>query len=130
MDKPSRAKMYRDYLAEEGFTPKIDDDGDVFFKYEGKNYVIIIEDDEQFFRICFPNFWSIESEEERKKVQEAALYAAAKTKVAKVFPVQDDTWAVIELFCDPPESFSRVFRRSLGALQAGVNNFIEKMHED
>ena len=35
MTKSERAEMYRSYLAEEGYAPKIDDDGDVRFKYEG-----------------------------------------------------------------------------------------------
>lgn len=131
VSKDQRADMYKTYLVEEGYSPKTDDDGDVVFKYEGKHYCIIIdEQDEDFFRLIFPNFWSIDSEAERSKVLEAAVYSTAKTKVAKVFVVRDDTWAAIEMFCSPPEAFKIVFRRSLSALQAGINNFLKKMHDD
>ena len=131
MSKQERADMYRNYLGEEGFSPKLDSDGAVVFKYEGKSYCIIVdESDEEFFRLVFPNFWSIENDEEREKVLKAAIYSTARTKVAKVFTVRDDTWAAIEMFCSPPEAFKISFRRSLNALQTGVNNFLEKMHEE
>jgi hypothetical protein len=122
--------MYREFLSEEGYAPKIDGDGDVIFKYEGKTYLIIVEDrDEEFFRLVYPYFWPIESNAERAKVVEAALHATAQTKVVKVFPVKDDTWAAIEMFCSPPQAFKAVFRRSLSALRAGVEAFREKMNE-
>lgn len=128
MSKQDRADMYRNYLAEEGFSPKLDSDGDVVFKYEGKSYCIIVdENDEEFFRLVFPNFWSIESDEEREKVLNAANYSTARTKVTKIFPIRDDTWAAIEMFCSPPEAFKISFRRCLSALQTGVNNFLEQM---
>lgn len=124
MNKEERAIMYRDYLAEEGYSPKIDDDGDVTFKAEGRRYFIIVDEkDDDFFRLLFPNFWSIENEEERRQVYIAACEATAETKVAKVFPVRDDTWASVEIFCSPPEMFKNVFERSLMALRASVNAF-------
>ncbi len=128
MSKQKRAQMYFDYLRNEGYTPVIDDDGDVKFKREGMTYYILVPDtDEEFFRIVFPNFWSIDSERDRAKVEQAALHATAETKVAKVFPVKDDTWATIELFCSPPEAFRAVFPRSMRALSAAVDTFVEKM---
>jgi hypothetical protein len=131
MSKQDRAEMYRSYLAEEGFSPKFDSDGDVVFKYEGRSYVIIIdENDEEFFRLVFPNFWSIDTDEERDKVLMAANYSTAKTKVTKIFTVRDDTWAAIEMFYSPPEAFKIGFRRALSALQTGVNNFLEKVRRE
>jgi hypothetical protein len=131
MTRAERAEMYRQYLAEEGYSPKIDDDGDVFFKYEGRGYFIVVsEKDDEFFNLLYPNFWSIESDAERAKVTEAALYATARTKVAKVFPTKSNTWAVIEMFCCPPETFKSVFRRCLAALRVAVENFRTKMHEE
>jgi hypothetical protein len=130
MTKQERAELYRQYLVDEGYSPKVDDDGDVFFKFEGRCFVILVaEKDEEFFSLAYPNFWSIESDPERAKVVDAALYATKETKVAKVFPVRDNTWATIEMFCCPPEAFKTVFRRSLSALRAAVENFRKKMHE-
>lgn len=130
MSKQQRAQMYKDFLSEEGYAPKLDEDGDVAFKCEGLNYLILIdEDDDEYFHLVFPGFWPIESEAEREQVLQAAAQATANTKVAKVFPVRDTTWAAIEMFCDPPESFKPVFRRSMSALRAGVQSFVDKMRE-
>ncbi len=128
MDKKQRAKMYHDFLEEEGYSPTIDSDGDVIFKSEGRTYAILIDErDEDFFRIVFPNFWPIENSQERQKVEQAALQATAETKVAKVFPVRENVWASIEMFCSPPEVFKAVFARSMSALRAAVGTFAEKM---
>ncbi len=130
MTKQERAMMYKTFLAEEGYGPKIDGDGDVSFKFEGGNYVIVIpEQDEMFFNLIYPAFWPIESEAERAKVVIASLYATSQTKVAKVFPIKDNTWAAIEMFCSPPQVFKAVFQRSLSALRAAVKNFSSKMQE-
>jgi len=130
MSKQDRAEMYQKFLGEEGYAPKIDNEGDVMFKYEGGVYLIIMdENDEEFFRLVYPGFWSIESELEREKAQRAALTATAQTKVAKVFLVRDNTWASIEMFCSPPEVFRTVFHRSLRALRAAVGAFQAEMRQ-
>ena len=130
MTKQERTEMYRAFLAEEGYAPKVDEDGDIVFKCEGKTYVILVEDkDAEFFRLAYPNFWSIDSEAERAKVAEASLHATTQTKVVKVFPIKDNTWAAIEMFCSPPEAFKPVFQRSLSALRSGVEAFRSKMNE-
>lgn len=124
MNKAARVQAFSDFLKEEGYAPKIDKDGDILFKVEGKSYLVILdENDLEFFRLIFPKFWSIDSDEERAKVEQAALRATSGTKVAKVFPVQDDTWASVELFTSSIEEAIRVFPRSLHALQTAVNTF-------
>lgn len=130
MDVESRREVIMEYLREEGYVPKIDDDGDVMFKCEGRTYYVILDaSDEQFYRLVFPNFWSIDDDAERSGVVAAAQAATAKTKVAKVFPVKDDTWASIELFLPNPESFTQVFSRSMSALRAVVQSFRDAMEQ-
>ncbi len=131
MSKLERAEMYCEFLRNEGYRPEIDDDGDVVFREGGRVYLILIdENDDEFFRVVFPNFWSIESEEERERVERAALYATAMTKVAKVFPVRNNVWATIEMFVSPIEGFKAVFERSIRALHVAVQSFVGKMRED
>jgi len=122
--------LYVSFLKREGYNPSIDDDGDVAFKSEGKNYFISIDEkDPQFFRLVFPAFWKIEDESERKAVSQAALHSSTVTKCAKVFVVKDNVWASIELFLAKPSDFEPIFSRSLSALRAGVKNFAEKMQQ-
>jgi hypothetical protein len=125
------AERYLTFLAEEGYRPWIDDYGEVSFKCEGRSYFIEIdENDEEYFCLAYPCFWRIESNEELAQVKEAALAVTADTKVVKTYPVGDtNTWATIELFCFPPETFTAVFDRCLRALRAGVEKFVAKMEE-
>ena len=98
------------------------------FKHEGRTYYIDIDtSDEQYFRLVFPNFWSVESAEELARVLYATNYATMKTKVAKVYLRSDgkDTVAAIEMFFERPEHFRPVFRRAMSALQTSINNFKE-----
>jgi hypothetical protein len=130
MSKADRVRVFSDFLKEEGYSPKTDDDGDIYFKLEGKTYLILLDDkDEEFYRIAYPGFWSIESPDERLKVERAALKATAETKVAKVFPVRDNTWASIEIFSSSIDNAKSVFFRSMRALQAAVETFAEEMRK-
>jgi hypothetical protein len=125
------AERYLEFLAEEGYRPRIDANGNVAFKCEGRSYVIMIDEkDAEFFYLVYCDFWRIESDEELARVIEAALAVTADTKVVKIFPAGDtNTWASIELFCFPPETFTAVFERCLRALRAGVEKFVAKMQE-
>ncbi|MGI6632707.1 MAG: hypothetical protein ACOX5M_06605 [Bacillota bacterium] len=123
-----KADLYMNYLREEGYAPKLDGDGDVQFKFEGLTYCIFAEeDDREYFRISLPNFWPIESEEERRQVVVACNEATAGVKVGKVYPVGDNVWASLEMLIDPIEDFPKFFRRSLLILSACTMRFRESM---
>lgn len=120
--------MYVDFLKEEGYAPKVDSDGDVAFKAEGKNYYIEVnEDDSEYFRIVFPNFWEIESEDERVAVAFAASTASRKTKVAKVYLVGDNTSISAEILLSDPASFRDHFGRMIGMILTALETFQEEM---
>jgi len=128
MTQQERMEMYRTYLVEEGYCPQVNGEGSIVFRYEGGTYVVQLDaNDEGFFRLIYPNFWPIETESDRFKAAQAALHATCAIKVAKVFFVENNTWATVELFCAQPEVFVAVFRRCLGALQAGVADFLEQV---
>lgn len=118
-----------EFLREEGYSPRFDDDGDVAFKLEGRNYFIVLDDDDEtFFRILFPGFWPIENAVERTKAERAALTATADVKVAKVLIINDSAWATIEAFSSSPENSKQTFRRSINALQTAVRCFVNEMN--
>ena len=37
------------YLSDEGFRPKLDDEGDIVFKYEGDTYIVIFNENDPDF---------------------------------------------------------------------------------
>ncbi len=123
-------KLYLGILADEGYAPELDSDGDVRFKHEGKSYFIEVrEDDPFFFRVVLPNFWEIESEEEHARAVRAANAATGEALVAKVFGLRGDTWCAVEMFLPAQESFAPVFHRCLLAIQMAVNHFTVLMRE-
>ena len=115
----SKSDLYNDFLRSEGYTTEVDDDGDITFKLEGGNY----------FTVVFPNFWPIESEDERTATYIACCHATADTKGAKVYPLGDNICASIEMFFGEPEDFKPVFKRALSTVQSAVAKFAEKMRE-
>lgn len=128
--RETNVQLMMDWLTREGYRPNIDKDGDIVFKREGKTFLILFEEaDELFMRLVFPNFWSIDTETERLQIAQASTLATANTKVAKVFPVGDNVWASIELFCANIGQFQAVFERSLSALAASVDRFIREMRQ-
>lgn len=121
--------MYVTYLREQGYQPNVDSDGDVTFKAEGRNfYIAVDEDDLESFRIIFPSFWEIESEEERLKAYEAAMYATRTTKVARVYITSwDNTSVDANIFVGKPEDFKLHFRRMIDVILIARRDFIDKM---
>ena len=120
--------VYMEYLAAEGYRPELDKDGDVMFKKEGGLYLIMADkDDDEYFRLSFPNFWALKTEDERMKAAEACNYANRVSKVAKLTMFPNNVWANIELYVPNREAFKPVFGRSLRSLSNAVGNFAKRM---
>lgn len=127
MTRAERAQAYLEFLANEGYRPVLDGDGDVVFKVEGYMYYISVEEDEAFFRLIFPNFWPLETEAERTRAERAALRVTARMKVVKVLTTERGVLATVEMFATVPESVYPVFQRCVQTIQGAVRAFIEEM---
>jgi hypothetical protein len=132
MSRRQMQDMYVSYLKEQGYQPNIDSDGDVVFKAEGGTYYIIVdENDLGSFRILYPNFWSVESLDEKTKIYEVANYINRTTKVIKVFLNSrgDNTSMDVNIFIARPEDFKLHFQRMIDLLLSERREFREKMNE-
>lgn len=126
----SKAEIYLEHLRQEGFVPRLDDDNDVIFKYEGKTFLLSGDDeDKPFFRLLLPAFWEIESEEEECQVMKAMNIVNMRMKAMKLFAVDQNVWASVEMFLDPFDSFKRVLDRCLDLLVSGMHEFRKAMSE-
>lgn len=124
-------KMYVAYLTKRGYQPRVDADGDVVFKIEDSHYFIEIDaEDPEFFRLVLPNFWSIDSAEERTRAHRASTRATLETKVAKIYVVNKSTWASVELLLPEPTDFAKVFDRSISVIHSAIALFVRVMRED
>ena len=124
----TKKKLFMRYLREEGFRPRIDEDDDIVFKFQGKTHFIETnESDESYFRLIFPNFWQIDTPEAESHALVVMSEVNAEIKVAKIYQRKDSIHATVEMFIDPMEGFKQVFPRCLGCIQAAVAAFREKM---
>lgn len=125
-----KSDLYMDYLREEGYLPKLDGDGDVQFKYEGMTCCVFSDElDREYFRVVLPNFWPIESEDERARATAAAVAVTAGIKVGKVILVGDNTWASVEMLVDPIERFRDIFPRAMRILTMCVQRYRDEMQK-
>lgn len=126
--KLERMQQLEAFLQAEGFRPSLDDDHDILFKYEGKTFFIIAEEeDASYYQVLLPNFWPIESDLEHRQAYIAAAHANQVSKVAKVYPVDDNVWASAELFSFETAGVQSILMRACTALLNGAHNFKEKM---
>ncbi len=125
----TRQQQFFDFLSTQGFRPELHGPM-VAFKSEGGTFVLYPdEEDTTYFQLVFPNFWNLESAEERARAVVAAGTATERTKSAKVFVQGDNTVAAIESFQPDFESFQAVFDRSMSALRSAVHTFGTTMRE-
>jgi len=126
MTKQERSDYCFNYLKSEGYTPEIDDDGDIKLKIEGGRYFVVInEDDGVYYQIIYPNFYQAQNDSDRAKLFESCNAVSIGTKVVKILTMKDKVWASLELFLPTPEAFTAVFKRSISALQYAVKKFNE-----
>lgn len=121
--------LHVEFLAEQGFRPKVDGEGDIHFRYEGRNHFIMETQDEHYFHLLFPNFFPLAGEVEVEEAALAASSASRATKVAKVYlnPALDNVSASVELLVAGPADVHAHLLRCLGILGAATGKFLEEM---
>jgi hypothetical protein len=122
-------QVYLDHLAEEGYRPTVDEDGDVRFKHEGGTYFILQNSDENYLQVLFPNFWSIESPDELRAVDRAVSAVNDRFKVAKFYVRSDElnVHATAELFVTSPHVAVLHLRRCLDVLATASRAFRDEV---
>ena len=120
-------KMYMDFLKKGGHTPSIDEDGDILFKHQGDNYIIIInEKDPQLFEVYYP--LNVTNFPIQTSI-EAANYASRNTDVVRVFVLADGKTAIISvsLLLLKPKDFQTFFPRILKLIDEALDNFTSQL---
>ena len=115
------------YLQNEGPMPKKDEDGDIVFKYQMKNFIIFdTTDDEQYLQIALPGIYDV-TEENLVEVLAACNSVNRGIKVAKVIITGDNksVWVVYESMLDTTPVYDDIVPRSLEILMAAQKSFYE-----
>ena len=106
-----------EFLADEGFRPKLDDDGDVYFKYEGSTYMVIANHgDATVLSVLLPYFWPLEDPAERARALEAAMHAQATIRIGRVMVLDENVSASVNAYLPDETSFRAVLLRSIDGL--------------
>jgi hypothetical protein len=121
--------LHVEFLTEQGFRPKVDDEGDIHFRFEGRNHFIMESSEDVYFHLLFPNFFPLTSEAEVNQAALAVSAASRVTKVAKVYlnPALDNVSASVELLVAKPEDVHGQFMRCLAILGTATGKFLEEM---
>jgi hypothetical protein len=129
--KEELQRHYLTYLESEGYIPFLDQDGDVNFKVRGGTYYISVdEEDPLFFRIVYPGFWEVESEETWIEAAEAIMRANRTTKLAKLYiEAWDEIYAEASILLNTPEDFKRHFKRMISTIQRARQQFVDALYE-
>lgn len=126
---PSRTMQILDWLAGEGFRARLDDDGDIHFRHEGRVvYVVLAPDDLAYVRLLVPGLWKCDDEAELRAALAVANKLNDDVKVAKVVVgAKGGVFASIELLLDGLETFRSVALRCLDLLGAARWEFRSRM---
>ena len=115
------------YLQNEGLMPKKDEDGDIVFKYQMKNFIIFdTTDDEQYLQIALPGIYDV-TEENLVEVLAACNSVNRGIKVAKAIITGDNksVWVVYESMLDTTPVYDDIVPRSLEILMTAQKSFYE-----
>lgn len=123
------AEAVLDFLTEEGFRPKLDDDGDVYFKYEGMTYLLLTASNEPtVLTLVLPYFWPLEDAAERTRALEAAMVAHRHVRIGRVTVLEDNVSASVNAYLPDGDSFRAVLLSSVDGLKYLAGKFREHMH--
>lgn len=117
------------YLREEGYCPKVDDDGDVFFKCEGRNFLYCgNEEDNDFFQMALPGIFDV-TEDNREMVLEVCNAITREIKVAKcvVIDQHNSVWIFCEMLLDSTPNIEDIMPHAIAILQGAQNEFYNKI---
>jgi hypothetical protein len=117
-----------DFLADEGFRPSIDKDGDVAFRYLGATYYVMTQTgDATSFAVVAPYFWALENAAERQRAFEAAMQAQMAVRIGRITVLDDNVNASVNAYLPDEQSFKAVLLRSVDGLHFLCAKFREQM---
>ncbi|MDR2194429.1 MAG: YbjN domain-containing protein [Treponema sp.] len=132
MEMKELQSMYLDLLKEEGYKGNIDEDGDIAFKYEGKTYWIIIDEEEpEFFALYYGSIWGFQDDGDILKGLRAANAINKNKRLIKMYidEEEDSIGVDVELFVQEPKDFVSYLLRSLCMIQETIYSFSRDMEK-
>lgn len=115
------------FLKEQGFCPKVDADGDIFFKCQMRTFLFKNHDeDEEYFQLALPGIYDV-TEDNRDVVLEATNRVTSMMKVAKTIVTNDSVWVLFEILLDSTPEVSDIIPRALAILVGAQEEFYKQI---
>ena len=126
----TRPEMVVSVLQSLGFKPQIDDDGDIFVRYQMKTFYVMgaNSDDEDYLVVVFPQMYEVDEGEETK-VLAACNKITREIKLAKVYIDQTlkNVSASCEFYYNGEESLKTCLNKAIEILGMVRLTFIKTM---
>lgn len=126
----TRHEMVVSVLQSLGFKPQIDDDGDIFDRYQMKTFYVMgaNSDDEDYLVVVFPQMYEVDEGEETK-VLAACNKITREIKLAKVYIDQTlkNVSASCEFYYNGEESLKTCLDKAIEILGMVRLTFIKTM---
>jgi hypothetical protein len=123
-----RNTQYEAMLADEGYRPKIDEDGDISFKVEGEKFVLYSSpDDESYLRIVTVFTLDDDTDPERALALTSTMNYRMKAVKFSLGPGLKTAAFSIEAFYGEPEHFRPFLGRALNMLKSGSSQFFAQL---
>lgn len=126
----TRHEMVVSVLQSLGFKPQIDDDGDIFVRYQMKTFYVMgaNSDDEDYLVVVFPQMYEVDEGEETK-VLAACNKITHEIKLAKVYIDQTlkNVSASCEFYYNGEESLKTYLDKAIEILGMVRLTFIKTM---
>ena len=128
---PDGSRQLLDWLTAEGFRVRLDEDGDLHLRHEGRDvYVVLDPGDPVYVRFVAPDLYVCDDEAEAHLALVVANDLTGALKTVKVFLARKRAVLFsIELFLDGFEAFRAVALRCLELLGTAAWEFRARMRE-
>jgi hypothetical protein len=118
-------KTLMKFLESEGHSAARDERGISFFT-AGSRHVLQFDDDDDFVLLAIPDFWQVDTPQERRRALEAAVETASRVKCGKIVIVgAGSVWAAFESLS--VDALIAVWPRALRILQTACAKFSREM---
>ena len=123
-------ELTQEYLRKEGFCPEETDFG-LYFKCEGKNFLLIYDDDdEQYFRLMMPCIFEM-TDENQEAVYHAMNEVNSSVKVIKAYIMREnEVWLGFEVLVDTTPVVGDFIPRAISMLNGGARKFFQTLQEE
>jgi hypothetical protein len=130
----TRQNVYMAILREEGYAPRIDDDGDIELSWQDNTYYLMISQTDPSFVYLRLQLGYIDTNDVPLGIAIAIGNANRSVKVAKAYLVGTNTgreyiYIGSELFLEDPNSMRVIFPRMLNSVGAVAENIVRQLNE-